>query len=474
MKRTAWSIASLLLALIAGNPGAAAAQRLLGPALPSVPPGAAQVVPDQYIVELHPWAHRDTVIADFAVRALFRYEVINGFAARLAAPAVAHLAADPRVQRISPDLVVHAFPKPPGPPGGGGGGGGGTSCPTPEPTMTVFPLEAPTGVRRVGADGVLTGEGIKVAVIDTGVDYCHPDLKPNYKGGTNLVDRKKPPRDDNGHGTHVAGTIAAAQNDFGVVGVAPRAWLYAVKVLDAAGSGSSSAVIKGIDWARTNNMDVANLSLGAFDMSLGSGPMCTAVNNAVASGVTVVAAAGNSAFETAYFTPANCALSLTVSAFTDVNGQVGGGGSTTVQGLPEYDDTFAETFSNYSSYCWDLDGDGLCTAADKLVVSLMAPGVDILSTMPTYTVTLNDPAGYNRALDYDILTGTSMAAPHVAGAVALYLAAHPGATPADVRQALTSAGECPAGATFDGLACTFPWPDDYDLVGEPLLDARGL
>ncbi|HET7876270.1 MAG TPA: S8 family serine peptidase, partial [Methylomirabilota bacterium] len=111
---------------------------------------------------------------------------------------------------------------------------------------------------------------------------------------------------------------------------------------------------------------------------------------------------------------------------------------------------------------------------DKLVVNLMAPSVDILSTLPTYPVTLNDPAGYNRALNYDTLSGTSMAAPHVAGAVALFLQANPGATPAQIRQALASAGECILGGAFDGLVCSAPWPDDPDFVWEPLLNVRGF
>ncbi|HET7875631.1 MAG TPA: S8 family serine peptidase, partial [Methylomirabilota bacterium] len=413
MRRTLVSIVAVLVIFLAIGPVAAGAQQLLGPRLPGPPPGQPQAIPGQYIVELHPWADRDAVTHDHGLAPFFRYDIIKGFAVSMSAVAASRLGADSRVRSVSPDVVVHAFAKP-----GGPGGPGDTTCTVPDSAMPVFVPEAPTGVRRVGADtqwATATGDGVNVAIIDTGIDFCHPDLKANYKGGTNLLSRRKAPKDDNGHGTHVAGIIGGRQNDFGVVGMAPRAWFYAVKVLDASGSGSTSAVIRGIDWAVAHGMKVANLSLGAFDMSLGSGPMCSAVNNAVTAGVTVVAAAGNSAFETIYFTPANCALSLTVSGFVDVNGVVGGGGSTTVSGVPEYDDTFAESFSNYSDYCWDLDGDGLCTEADKLVVNLMAPSVDILSTLPTYPVTLNDPAGYNRALNYDRLTGTSMAAPHVAG-----------------------------------------------------------
>jgi subtilisin family serine protease len=315
-----------------------------------------------------------------------------------------------------------------------------------------------------------TGVGVKVAVIDTGIDPCHPDLQGNYKGGKNLrVKRDQPPKDDNGHGTHVAGIIGAAQNGFGVVGVAPEVALYAVKVLDSQGSGSLSTVIKGLDWAVKNGMQVANLSLGAFDLSLGTGPMCTAVTNAVKAGVTVVAAAGNDAFDAVYFTPANCLYSLTVSAFADADGAPGGtGGSITFSGRVENDDTFAQTFSNYSNYCWDLDKDGVCTDADSPVVDLMAPGVAIHSTMPTYPVTLgNSP--------YGTLTGTSMATPHVTGAAALYLQAHPGVLPKQVRLGLTTSGECVGGVGTGGpLTCPMRWTDDPDFAWEPLVSALGL
>jgi len=190
----------------------------------------------------------------------------------------------------------------------------------------------------------------------------------------------------------------------------------------------------------------------------------------VVAGVTVVAAAGNSAFEALYFTPANCPDSLTVSAFVDLNGSAGGNGSVTINGVLEYEETFANSFSNYSDFCWDLNGDGQCTDADTLVVNLMALGVKIFSTLPTSPVTLNDPTGADKELNYDTLTGTSMATPHVAGAAALYLKANPLATPAQVRAALTTGGACPGGGTGGHITCPAPWPDDFDSAWKPLLD----
>lgn len=462
-------IAAMILGIasVAGSAHAQAAGRGGAPS-----PGAAHVISGQFIVELSLGVDLATFIGEQGFTPLFRYTIINGFAARMAQTVADRLAGDARVRAVSPDLVVHAFPKPPGSPGGGNGGG--TGCTVTAAEMPVFDPEAQAGVRRIGAPAAWaqgkTGSGVKVAVIDTGIDLCHPDLKDGSQGGTNLVKKGALPLDDNGHGTHVAGIVAAAQNGFGVVGVAPGASLYAVKVLKADGSGSLSTVIKGLDWAVKNGMQVANLSLGALDLSLGSGPMCNAVSSAVASGVTVVSAAGNSQSETIFFTPANCVDSLTVSAFVDSDGLSGGSGPAVevAPGVVERDDTFAETFSNYSNYCWDLNGDGLCTDADRFVIALTAPGADVLSTLPTYPVTLNGPE-YGKQLNYDTLSGTSMAAPHVAGAAAVVIGARPGATPAQVRQALTAGGACAGGTTGGSITCPVPWPDDPDFAWEPLV-----
>jgi subtilisin family serine protease len=185
--------------------------------------------------------------------------------------------------------------------------------------------------------------------------------------------------------------------------------------------------------------------------------------------VTVVVAAGNSAFEALFFTPANCVYSLTVSAFVDLNGNDTASGLVTINGIVEYDETFANSFSNWSDYCWDMNNDGFCTEVDSLVVNLMGPGVEIESAFPHYPVTI--PGN-----DYETLTGTSMAAPHVAGTAALYLENHSGATPEDVRSALTTDGECMVGApgsTYD-LQCSPAWPDDPDFAWEPLVDTNGL
>ncbi|MFQ5962283.1 MAG: S8 family serine peptidase [Candidatus Methylomirabilales bacterium] len=493
-------VAALLL-LVGSVVSPAYAQQLLGPT-PVPPPGIEpEVIPGQYIVELKRAVERDAFINEHRVAAFRRYTIINGFAARMSERAAIRLAANVRIRSVSPDLVVHASPKPDSPPGKKGGGGGGDgdeptggNCPdfssNPAFDPTANPEVAPTGVSRIDAlSATATGAGVKVAVIDTGIDPCHPDLVANYKGGKNLLKKgNNPPLDDNGHGTHVAGIIAAAANGFGVVGVAPEVDLYAVKVLDAKGEGTLSTVIKGLDWAAKNKMRVANLSLTAIDFSFAMGPMCTAVANAAAAGVTVVAAAGNFISDAIAFTPANCVDSLTVSAFVDLNGMDTASGSITIDGgfgpIVEYDETFANSFSNYSNYCWDLDGDFVCTNDDTLVVNLMGPGVEILSTTPTSSFTLS---AEGVAANYGILTGTSMAAPHVAGASALFIEANPTADTDQVRTALTigltmgstvyTGGECDSGTPGSSLPlqCSPAWPDypDFSLEpsSEPLVDA---
>jgi subtilisin family serine protease len=243
--------------------------------------------------------------------------------------------------------------------------------------------------------------------------------------------------DDNGHGTHVAGIAAARDDTDGVVGVAPGARLWAVKVLNSAGSGSTSQIVCGIDWvtARASTIEVANMSLGGQSpfgsfsgCSSSFDPMHPAICRSVAAGVTYAVAAGNSAANANGFVPATYSAVITVSALADFNGQPGGGAPATCRA--DEDDTFA----NFSSFGADVD--------------LIAPGVCILSTYP---------GGFNT------LSGTSMASPHVAGAAALYKSTHPGATPAQVRTALRSAGN-------------LNWndADDPDPTKEPLLNVDAL
>ena len=244
--------------------------------------------------------------------------------------------------------------------------------------------QVPWGIKRVNAAAAWSktrGEGVKVVVIDTGVDRSHPDLAGLLAGGWNATSKEKPEdyNDDNGHGTHVAGTIAAIDNELGVVGVAPKVALYGVKVLDANGSGTFSDVIAGMEWAVTNKMQVANMSLGA---SRGNESLKAAVEAMAKAGVTLVAAAGNSGRAVGF--PAAYPDAICVAASNS-----------------------GDRTASFSSRGPEVD--------------FIAPGVDVQSTY--------------MGGGYDSLSGTSMAAPHVAGLAALAIAA--GKT--DVRAAFTAA-----------------------------------
>ncbi len=242
--------------------------------------------------------------------------------------------------------------------------------------------------------GNVDGTGVKVAILDTGIDYTHPDLDDNYRGGYDFVDNDADPLDGNGHGTHCAGIVAAEDNGIGVIGTAPHASLYAVRVLDDQGSGYTSDIIAGIDWAINNGMDVISMSLGggSYDASFDD-----AVTRAYNAGIVVVAASGNDGTGTISY-PAAYTNAIAVGAI-DSNHNLA-------------------SFSNYGP--------------EQEVV---APGVDIYSTMPTYSVTLTS-WWYGYSNDYDTMSGTSMATPMVAGVVALILSANPNLTPPEVRDIL--------------------------------------
>lgn len=245
--------------------------------------------------------------------------------------------------------------------------------------------EMPWGVKRVNAGAAWSrtmGQGVKVGIIDTGMDYTHPDLKANYAGGYNALDASKTPLDDNGHGTHVAGTVGAVSDGAGVVGVAPKASLYAVKVLNAQGSGSYSGIVDGIQWAVNNKMNVVNMSLGSPS---GSPAIQKAVEAAYKAGVTLVMAAGNDSGPVNY--PAKYPQAIAVAASDS-----------------------ADKIASFSSRGPEI--------------AVIAPGVAVYST-------------YMGGI-YKSLSGTSMASPHVAGLAALAVGA--GAkTPAEVRKALVGA-----------------------------------
>ncbi len=326
-----------------------------------LPPNQAQGT-KQYIIQ---FKNSVTNISDQANRLVNRYQgqlsqvydsSLKGFAAKLSTSALQALKQQSSIAAIYEDVPVKLGPS------------------TAQPQQSQSNLKnraivqstqsTPWGINRVG--GTKDGTGKTVWIIDTGVDYKHPDLRVDTRRAKTFIGRSA--TDDNGHGTHVAGTIAALNNTIGVVGVAAGATVVPVKVLDKNGSGYLSDVIAGVDYVAkyAKAGEVVNMSLGGGYYQ----PLNDAVLRAAAKGIKFAIAAGNSAQDVATASPAstNGVNVFTVSAIDST-------------------DTLA-SFSNF--------GAGIDYAA---------PGVGILSTWPGGT--------------YTTLSGTSMATPHVAGLLLL-------------------------------------------------------
>ena len=387
-------------------------------------PANAQVVPGRYIVILHDDApHPGAVASGHGLAASSVYShVFKGFSGKMSPQAAAALEKNPFVKSVEPDRYVQAV------------------------AQTL-----PTGVDRIDAESVAGNFSVDVdiAIIDTGIDLSHADLNVVSGVDCRRLNRKTGQckaggNDDNGHGTHCAGTAAALDNGIGVIGVAPGARLHAIKVLDSKGSGFLSWIIQGLDHAAANAdvIDVVNLSLGGSGYDDTDGQDCSLSNDAehiaicalVNAGVTVVVAAGNESDDAANHTPAAFDEVITVSALADFDGKPGGLGT----------GSFA-----FSSCTEDVDDSLACFSNYGHDVDIMAPGVGIYSTVI---------GGYGSS------SGTSMAAPHVAGAAALVVAANPGFSPAQVKAELLANALATTCGTLEGV-CT----DDPDGIQEPFL-----
>lgn len=314
-------------------------------------------VPGQYIVVFQEGssdAVRDAVVSRAGGEKIKNLNLINGRVVRADQAAKEKLKSDPAVLRVDEDLVVEALGKV---------DALGKTAPVP-PAQTML-----WGISQINADDVWllgnTADPVKVGIIDTGISNTHPDLKANVKDGVNTINPLKNWNDDNGHGSHVAGIVAGIDNTIGVVGVAPKADLYAIKALNSKGSGYLSDIIEGLGWAIANKMQVVNMSLGSAS---GNESFHAAVANAADAGITIVAAAGNSGGAVSY--PAAYSEVIAVSA-TDSDNKL----------------------AYFSSYGPEVD--------------LAAPGVSVYSTY--------------KGTGYATMSGTSMAAPHVAGVAALVI-----------------------------------------------------
>jgi hypothetical protein len=360
-KKTYIVIGAALLVLVLLMPGSGLASQYNG-----------QIIPGQYIVLVAEGFDPATVAAEHGIAARHIYRTaLNGFAAAI--PALAGLETDQRILVVEPERIYR-----------------------------INPQDVPTGIKRIETDKNLNADidqvdqinnrvDLDVAIIDTGIDGDHPDL--NVAGGINFSGGPSGKwNDGNGHGTHVGGTVGALDNDFGVVGVAPGVRLWAVKVCKNGGICMTGDMVAGINWVAARKADKsinfasANMSIGTGDdanpCSGSSGAVHEAICSLVDEGVVFVQAAGNENRLKNAFPEV-----LAVSALSDFDGQAGGAAASTCRS--DEDDTLA----NFSNFGPEVD--------------IAAPGVCILSTWKD--------GGYNT------ISGTSMASPHVAGAVALYL-----------------------------------------------------
>ncbi|WMI61870.1 S8 family peptidase (plasmid) [Streptomyces rochei] len=336
--------------------------------------GSPTAVKDSYIVTLKKStglkassAAGKDLVEDYGgtVKKTFR-SALNGYTATLSATEARRLAADPAVASVEQDQRVRL--------------------------ADTTQANAPWGLDRIDQtslplSGTYTypdsaGSGVTAYVIDTGVRITHQQISGRASYGYDAVDGDTTASDGNGHGTHVATTIAGT-----TYGAAKKAKIVAVRVLDNNGSGTTAGVIAGIDWVTANHSgpSVANLSLGGG----ASTTLDTAVRYSIASGVTYAVAAGNSGANASSYSPARVTEAITVGATTSNDAKA--------------------SYSNYGS-----------------VLDLFAPGSSITAGWHTGDTATNT------------ISGTSMATPHVAGAAAVYLANHTSATPAQVATALVN------------------------------------
>ena len=360
------------------------------------------------------------------------WDEVGGFAADLTNQQVNRLRADPAVESVEVDGVFASIPN-------------SSSAPVDQPAQLVK-----AAVRRVGGlesptakiDGIDERVKVDIAVLDGGIDPDHPDL--NVAGGFNCLGGKKQDWDDrDGHGTMVGGFAAAIDNSIGVVGVAPGARLWGIRVADPDGNITDAALLCGLNWVieHADKIEVANMSLAGDDNDLSPcgatprSPIHEAICEMVRRGVTAVAAAGNYSMDAATFTPAAYPEVIAVSAMADFDGQPGG--LTAIpnvchfEGDPEQLDDHFAWFSNYGA-----------------PVDIAAPGVCVTSTYPGGLYAFSD--------------GTSFSTPFVAGAAALYISTHPNVKPAKVREVLVARAE------------PGPIPGDPDAYPEGVLNIRGL
>ncbi|MCX4983212.1 S8 family peptidase [Streptomyces sp. NBC_00572] len=335
--------------------------------------GVEGTIAGSYIVTLDESAQAETakgraVAAKFGAKIKRTYtSALNGYSVELSEAQARKLAADPAVASVVQNRVFHVDGTQPSPPSWG--------------LDRIDQKALPLNQSYTYPD--TAGQGVTAYIIDTGVRISHSDFGGRAFNGYDAIDNDNVAQDGHGHGTHVAGTVAGTS-----YGVAKKAKIVGVRVLDNSGSGTTEQVVAGIDWVTQNAVKpaVANMSLGGgVDSALD-----TAVRNSIASGVTYGVAAGNDSANASNYSPARVSEAITVGSTTSTDAR--------------------SSFSNYGT-----------------VLDIFAPGSSITSAWNSSDSATNT------------ISGTSMATPHVVGAAAVYLAGNPTATPAQVSTALTTA-----------------------------------
>ena len=312
-----------------------------------------------------PGQQDEALVRAFGGRIKYTYSITPSIAANIPKAAINGLLKHPHVTAVELDGEVYAMDQ---------------------------ELDNSWGVKRINAGTVHasgnTGTAIKIGIIDSGINYTHPDLDGVYSGGYDFVQNDPDPMDVYGHGTHVAGITCAENNNFGVVGVAPSCALYSLRVLNDDGVGYWSDIVAAMDWAVLNGMRVVNLSLGkSTDPGI---VVQTAFDNAERAGIVIVAAAGN-------------------------RGSSSGRGDNI-----SYPAKFTSVIAVGATDSGDKRASFSSTGSD---LELVAPGVSVLSTWNDSTsLSGTQPLCVDGVCYYKYGTGTSMAAPHVAGVAALLVA----------------------------------------------------